>query len=243
MNDSNILINWHKERVKNWKWYFERIAEMVVKEYNPKTLLDVGCSDGLLLECFYNYGVECFGVDISKKALSFAPKKFNLCSVDIEKENLPFKDEVFDFVTILEVLEHLRDHRKIISEIYRVLKPSGVVMMSTPVDSKMYQILSKIANKVMSKEGVIRDFDVCDFSPHINVHGKRFWIKEFTAAGFDLLEDFKKNNRDLIKKVIKMHEPKDSIAKILVKFPFGRGLRAALAYHLWSTTLLFVKQV
>ena len=162
--------------------------------------------------------------------------------MDIEKESLPFKDESFDFVTILEVLEHLRNHEKIISEIYRVLKTNGIVMISSPVDSRVYRILSKIVNMFTSKDKTIKDYNLCDFSPHINVHGRRFWIKEFRTAGFILLEDFKKNNKDLIKKVIQMHEPKDPIAKILLKLPFGESLRMELAYHLWSTTLIFAKQ-
>ena len=56
----DLLDKWHEERVINWKWYFERIAEIIVNRFNPKNILDVGCSDGLLLECFYKYGVECF---------------------------------------------------------------------------------------------------------------------------------------------------------------------------------------
>jgi len=240
----NDLAKWHDKRIKDWKWYFEKIAEIIAKKYTPRKVLDVDCSDGLLLECFYKYGAECYGVDISKKALSFAPKeKLNLFIVDIEKENLPFKDESFDLVTILEVLEHLRNHKRIISEIYRVLKPNGIVMMSSPVDSRVYRILSKIVNKLISKDETIKDYDLCEFSPHINVHGRKFWIKEFRAVGFNLLEDFKKNNKNLIKKVIQMHEPKDPIARFLLKLPFGENLRTVLAYHLWSTTLLFIKEV
>ena len=236
----DLLDKWHEERVINWKWYFERIAEIIVNRFNPKNILDVGCSDGLLLECFYKYGVECYGVDISKKALSYAPQviRHNLILLDIERENLPFKDNTFDVITILEVLEHLHDHKRIISEMYRVLKPGGIVLMSTPVDSKVYRLINKIIQKFVKVEG-FSDFDICDFSPHINVHPKKFWIKEFESAGFILLEDFKKKYKKLIKDVIRMHEPKDPIAKFLLRFPFGEKLRVILAYPLWSTTLLF----
>ncbi|MDI3501387.1 MAG: Methyltransferase domain, partial [Thermoanaerobacter sp.] len=113
----NDLAKWHDKRIKDWKWYFEKIAEIIAKKYTPRKVLDVGCSDGLLLECFYKYGAECYGVDISKKALSFAPKeKLNLFIVDIEKENLPFKDESFDLVDFGTKLPHHPNSKHIVPQ-------------------------------------------------------------------------------------------------------------------------------
>jgi len=45
---------------------------------------------------------------------------------------LPFKNNVFDLVTAIEVLEHIKETQLVISEIYRVLKPKGFVFMTTP---------------------------------------------------------------------------------------------------------------
>ena len=240
-----FLDRWHEERVENWKWYFKEIAKIIVNEFNPKNILDIGYADGLLLECFYKHGVECYGVDISKEALSYAPEELkpNLILLDIEKRDLPFKDNTFDVITILEVLEHLHNHRRIISEMYRVLKPGGIVLMSTPTESKVYRFINKIVQKFVKTSSQVSDFDICGFSPHINVHPKKFWVKEFESVGFTLLEDFKKSHKGLIKEVIKMHKPKDPIAKFLLHFPFGKNLRIMLAYQLWSTTLLFKKEV
>ena len=228
--------------------YFRKYYELRwINKFKPKRVLDVGCADGLLLSFFYKRDVECYGVDISKKAIMYAPKELrqNLIILDIEKEYLPFKDNTFDVVTNLEVLEHLHNHTLIISEMYRVLKPGGIVLMSSPVDSKIYQAINKIIKLLIKSktEKSIKDYEVCDFSPHINVHPKKFWIKEFESAGFKLLEDFKKTHKELIIKVIDSHTPKDSIAKFLVKFgKLGRFLRRHLAYHLWSTTLIFKKE-
>jgi len=245
MTDSLEL--WHQERLRNWGWYFEKIADILVRKFKPENILDIGCSDGLLLSFFHTRGLQCYGVDISKKSIMFAPEeiKENLMLLDIEKEYLPFKDNTFECITILEVLEHLHDHSLIISEMYRVLKPGGIVLMSSPVNSKLYQTISKTLSKPKRSEpdNSIKDFEVCEFSPHINVHSKKFWIKEFKSAGFELLEDFKKANKNLIMQVIDSHDPRDGTAKLLMKFgKIGKFLRKYLAYHLWSTTLIFVKQ-
>ena len=45
--------------------------------------------------------------------------------VDLDREYLPYPDNKFDLITITEVVEHIRDFRKIIEEIHRCLKPGG----------------------------------------------------------------------------------------------------------------------
>ena len=58
------------------------------------------------------------------------------------------------------------------------------------------------------------------------------------------MEDFKRNHRRLIKEVIALHQPKERVAKLLMKFgALGRRIRIELAYILWSNTLLFKKDV
>ena len=56
---------------------------------------------------------------------------FKKCS-DLNIGKLPFKNEFFDVVTCLEVIEHLHNPDNLIKEIYRVLKPGGVLILSTP---------------------------------------------------------------------------------------------------------------
>ncbi|MEG5042702.1 MULTISPECIES: class I SAM-dependent methyltransferase [unclassified Microcoleus] len=46
--------------------------------------------------------------------------------------NLPFENESFDAVTMFEVLKHIPDHQKAVSEALRVLKPKGFLLVSSP---------------------------------------------------------------------------------------------------------------
>jgi len=251
---SSHLYEWHQERINNWLPYFDAIANELVTTFKPSLVLDVGCSDGLLLHSFWKLGVKGYGVDISKDPLSYASEEIrsNIILLNIEKEKLPFKDNTFNLITILEVLEHLHEHDRILSEMYRVLKPNGLVLMSSPLESKALRVVNGLLSKKnpLSKTGgeakdqEIHDYELCNFAPHINVHPKRFWINEFESKGFRYVEDFKRTHKKLIKEIIASHQPKERVAKFLTKFGvIGRKIRLVLAYHLWSSTLLFKREI
>jgi len=97
---------------------------------NPTSLLDIGCGNCMYAELFPN--AEYVGIDIADDIIAHARSKgFNVIKADIEKD-LPFKDESFDSVIMLDVLEHIYDTVHIMKEIRRVLKPNGFVILITP---------------------------------------------------------------------------------------------------------------
>jgi 2-polyprenyl-3-methyl-5-hydroxy-6-metoxy-1,4-benzoquinol methylase len=49
---------------------------------------------------------------------------------------LPFKNNFFDVVTAFDVIEHVKDYKKAIKNIFRVLKPNGIFLLSTPIEVK-----------------------------------------------------------------------------------------------------------
>jgi 2-polyprenyl-3-methyl-5-hydroxy-6-metoxy-1,4-benzoquinol methylase len=72
-------------------------------------------------------------VDISSQAVDLA-NGAGICAqeVNIEASSLPFEAGVFDLVLCMEVIEHLMKPEFVISEAYRVLKPGGLLFISTP---------------------------------------------------------------------------------------------------------------
>lgn len=94
------------------------------------SLLELGTSDAYhstLQRVFPNGEFHFLGTPNSKNSLG------HWFESDLEKEPLPFKDNSFDLVLILEVLEHFyQDPMACLSEINRVLKPGGQIILSTP---------------------------------------------------------------------------------------------------------------
>ena len=92
-------------------------------------VLDVGCSAGLITRTLASVSQLVVGVDIDPNAVAYAqlhriadePALFTAAS----GEALPFASETFDIVVCNHVYEHVRDSRKLMDEVHRVLKPGG----------------------------------------------------------------------------------------------------------------------
>ena len=118
-------------------------------------LLDIGCGwEGGLLKSVEPYVKRAVGVDF--KAPSIATPKLTTITATLT-DKLPFPDATFDVVTLLAVLEHLSLPRAMVGEIFRVLKPSGQVVLTAPsLDAK--PVLEFLAYKVgIVSESEIRD--------------------------------------------------------------------------------------
>ena len=103
------------------------LAELLLKhlpDVRQKKILDVGCGVGEFISVLKtNYGIYAVGVDGSDHCCAESLKKGLQCyNVNLEEERLPFKDESFDIVVSLEVIEHLWNTKHYLAEIQRVLK-------------------------------------------------------------------------------------------------------------------------
>lgn len=102
---------------------------------NITRFLDLGCGNGyytLLIGNKLN-AQEIYGVDIDEVKLRKASSRgIRAFKVDLNSDKLPFPDNYFDLVTALEVIEHLINPDNMLKEVYRVLKPNGVFILSTP---------------------------------------------------------------------------------------------------------------
>lgn len=98
------------------------------------TVLDAGCGNcDLLLGIAKFSGVKLFGVDISIRPENpdRFPPEITLKKADIQ-ERIPFEDNFFDIVFCSETIEHLRHPEMCLSEIKRVLKKNGRLILTVP---------------------------------------------------------------------------------------------------------------
>lgn len=99
-------------------------------------VLDVGCGGGLACEFMARLGARVSGIDRSKNSIEIAQAHAKQSELQINyqqgnAEDLPYQQNSFDCVVCFDVLEHVYNRNKVISEIYRVLKPGGIFFFDT----------------------------------------------------------------------------------------------------------------
>ena len=103
-----------------------REIQFCAKKMKSGKLLDIGCGNKPYRDLF---DVEYYwGMDIIK----FDDHMNPYCDISYDGQNLPFCSESLNSIIMNEVLEHVFEPRKLLSEIYRVLKPGGKVLITVP---------------------------------------------------------------------------------------------------------------
>ena len=109
----------------------------VLKCLKPDKHLDYGAYDGEILKVLFESRIleTADGVDLNKdiveKSKSSMPAGISLEVIE-KKEKLPFDDEYFCSVSILDVIEHIHDQKSVLLEINRVLKKGGKLIITVP---------------------------------------------------------------------------------------------------------------
>jgi 2-polyprenyl-3-methyl-5-hydroxy-6-metoxy-1,4-benzoquinol methylase len=99
---------------------------------DKKKVLDVGCADGSILASFAKTH-ELHGVDISEGLVAKAcAAGIHAVTHDVETKPLPYPNGTFDVVFSGETIEHQVDTDWMLSELNRVLKPSGLLVLTFP---------------------------------------------------------------------------------------------------------------
>jgi SAM-dependent methyltransferase len=107
----------------------------LAKQYMKGFWLDLGCGNGGYDSELLLAGVDrIVGVDVEPERVAFARGR-GLNRADyfvLRDETLPFDADCFDGVWMNEVLEHVCDERLVLSEVHRVLRPGGVLVLMSP---------------------------------------------------------------------------------------------------------------
>jgi len=126
-----------KTSINPWRvGYSTGIIKKLGIEPNGKTALEVGSGGGILTEEICKMGFTTTGIDPADQSIQTASNHAKASGLTIKYdkgtgEHLPYADNSFDCVFCCDVLEHVQDLPKVISEISRVLKPGGVFFYDT----------------------------------------------------------------------------------------------------------------
>lgn len=157
-------------------------------------VLDVGCGDGYYLHLLSNLGIklDLTGTDYDKEGLEKArqnlKKTIPLVQADLMKK-LPFKDRTFDKVVMSEVAEHLPNDVKGLKEVYRVLKPGGIICLTVP--DANYPFLWDPVNWILERftgRHISQGFFAGLWNQHIRLYKREDIVSAMKKAGFRIQE-------------------------------------------------------
>jgi len=170
--------SWHMEESP---FKVRQILRMMRKQkLAPRTVCDVGCGGGLVLEELHNFlpsDCACFGYDISPNAIAFCANRhrdrlrFRIC--DIRRDPC---DTFFDLVLILDVFEHVEDYIGLVKEIRSKGKYK---LFHIPLDLSV--------QAVARRNGLLRRRD--NFA-HLHYFTKETALRTLTDVGYKLIDYF-----------------------------------------------------
>lgn len=128
-------------------WHRKRFSAMrTLAEAVKGTVFDIGSADGLfsfhILQATKAASLQ--GIDVLESSVTWAKnhwKQYPMTFSVGDAHRLDVADNQYDIVTCMEALEHVHNPAEVLSEIYRITKPSGYCLVMTPTDSWLFQCI------------------------------------------------------------------------------------------------------
>lgn len=111
-------------------WAIEAFLDALPQK-NNLDVLDVGCGAGNMIHHLAQYG-RVRGIEVDARPVKIAQQRGYDVRLGDATQAIPFPDASFDLVTALDVIEHVDADEKILQETFRVLRPNGHVLITTP---------------------------------------------------------------------------------------------------------------
>ena len=128
-----------EQRKSNWllqkaiDYGIQKRCRFVTKHKAGGSILDIGCAAGTFMLGMQAQGKwQTYGVEISSEVARLARERHNLNVFTGTLEEAAFPDQMFDAVTLWDVLEHLHDPTATLREIHRILKSDGLLLIRVP---------------------------------------------------------------------------------------------------------------
>ena len=160
-----------------------RLHEAIISELNGRScekILDVGCGNAWVAKHFLAKKKQVVSMDIASvnvhKALNIYPKPGHV-GVVADVFQLPFKKDLFDVIIAAEIIEHVVDPAGFIKQLFKVLKPGGTLMISTPNEEKIKYSMCIHCNKETPQFAHLHSFSKKTFVDILENNFKKKEIK------------------------------------------------------------------
>lgn len=177
--------------------------------------LDAGCGRGELLLQLETRGVEAVGLEPAEPALAFARKTAKAPLVRASASRLPFAAGSFDRIFFLGVLDHLADEdlAACFAEFSRVLRPGGLVLANTCVNTDYYKrrtfaLRLKLSRALGLKEPTpLKSAE--DQAVHVNEHNEKDLERFFSKLGWKARIEPRPNDKLVVFELYGPEPPED----------------------------------
>lgn len=174
MLDLSIPLRYGTRRLANVPWVFDALRwtleggfvahRRLLKEHfstAPDNVLDCGCGTGIFASCFP--GQSYTGIDISRDYIQRAREQHRGYRFQVmDASSLQFPSESFEAVIVSGVLHHLESSlaKKVLSEVSRVLKPAGKLLMWEDVPTRnAWNVVGKLVHRLDAGEHIRPAFE------------------------------------------------------------------------------------
>lgn len=107
--------------------------EEIVGGFHGKTIFDLGCAEGIMLEAFRHLGADVIGSDVDRGKVAYARQVFNLSTVDSRPDAIDHQEShSLDVLVSYHTLEHLIQVGPWLSSMTNALRPGGHLVISVP---------------------------------------------------------------------------------------------------------------
>lgn len=136
--------------IKDTPWYAGRLIKEHKQRYffcaelcKNKTVLDIACGSGYGSYILAQSGAKkVYGIDNDGKNVIEAKKEYfdkKITFIMSDAHSIPLNSSAIDIIVSLETIEHLEKPKKFLEEAYRLLKPDGLLILSTPNRETSYE--------------------------------------------------------------------------------------------------------
>ncbi|MFP6582963.1 MAG: methyltransferase domain-containing protein [Candidatus Hydrogenedentota bacterium] len=172
---------YHRATGSQSKWHHLKFRH--VRRAMPDTFdkhLDIACGPGTFIGSLTDPG-HSLGTDIAQAQVDYASSQYTSDNHEFQcvpPGPLPFEDDRFDAVTLIELIEHLEVQvvKDLLTEVRRVLKPGGKVVLTTPNYGSLWPLLEIAVNRMS---------ELSYEDQHINLFKKARLKQTLQEVGFE----------------------------------------------------------
>lgn len=159
------------------------------------TIIDLGCGDGFYLHLLKKLPIKLnlTGVDHDRKVLQNAEKNLKTKSIKLvngDLTDIPFRNNSFQKAILTEVLEHIKDEKKALSEAHRILRPNGILVLTVPSFNFpfLWDPLNWILQNVLGTHISGTNFFAGIWARHERLYKKAYLKNLINRVGFKIIK-------------------------------------------------------